>query len=238
MLTVFAMCASWKTPTIPSKMRTLFQGAHAKLRTFSELSAEDVRSVVGIRFRKASDRSGIAKDSAHSRSLRLFGSFRERPANRRRLSFDFGLSHLASHPRRDWLRLSDALDKMDIWGPSMTLAELLEGRFRADIRFRGVAYVKAERVAVTRVTPNELFGVVRDGVEYQTQLSRHDGKLKLFCNCARTAQPESTCKHLWATILAADEGSYVSGEIRADHVPPFVSESRMRTLPDRLRRRR
>jgi superfamily II DNA or RNA helicase len=120
---------------------------------------------------------------------------------------------------------------MDIWGPSMTLAELLEGRFRADIRFRGVAYVKAERVAITRVTPNELFGVVRDGVEYQTQLSRHDGKLKLFCNCARTAQPESTCKHLWATILSADEGSYVSGEIRADHVPPFVSESRMRTLP-------
>jgi superfamily II DNA or RNA helicase len=127
--------------------------------------------------------------------------------------------------------LSDALDKIDTWVLPMTLAELLEGRFRADVRFRGAAYFKAERVAVSRVTPNELFGVVRDGVEYQTQLSRHDGRLKLFCNCARTAQPESTCKHLWATILATDEGAYVSGEIRADHVPPFVSESRHQPFP-------
>lgn len=112
----------------------------------------------------------------------------------------------------------------------MTLTELLEGRFRADVRFRGAAYFKAERVAIARVTPNELFAVVRDGVEYQTQLSRHDGRLRLYCNCAKTAQTDSTCKHLWATVLATDEGSYISGEIKADHVPPFVSESRLRSL--------
>jgi superfamily II DNA or RNA helicase len=123
--------------------------------------------------------------------------------------------------------LSDALDKIDMRGGTMTLAELLEGRFRADIRFRGAAYFKAERVAVSRVTPNELFAIVRDGVEYQTQLSRHDGRLKLFCNCARTGTPDATCKHLWATVLAVDEGSFISGEIKADHVPPFVSESRI-----------
>jgi hypothetical protein len=33
------MCASWKIPTIPSKMRTLFQDAHEKLRTFEKLRA-------------------------------------------------------------------------------------------------------------------------------------------------------------------------------------------------------
>jgi hypothetical protein len=32
MRTGFEKCASWKTPRIPSKMRTLFQGAHQKLR--------------------------------------------------------------------------------------------------------------------------------------------------------------------------------------------------------------
>jgi superfamily II DNA or RNA helicase len=127
--------------------------------------------------------------------------------------------------------LSDALDKCDTEQEgSMTLTELLEGRFRADVRFRGAAYFKAERVAIARVTPNELFAVVRDGVEYQTQLSRHDGRLKLYCNCAKTAQADSTCKHLWATVLAADEGCFVSGEIKADHVPPFVAESRIRSL--------
>jgi hypothetical protein len=34
MRTLFEKCASWKTPRIPSKMRTSFQGAHGKLRTF------------------------------------------------------------------------------------------------------------------------------------------------------------------------------------------------------------
>ncbi len=95
-------------------------------------------------------------------------------------TLDLGLGH----PSRYSLRLSDALDKIGTRGRTMTLAELLEGRFRADIRFRGAAYFKAERVAVSRVTPNELFAIVRDGVEYQTQLSRHEGRLKLFCNCA------------------------------------------------------
>ena len=57
----------------------------------------------------------------------------------------------------------------------MTLSELLESKFRGDIRFRGAAYLQAERVSIARVTPDHVFGVVRDGVEYQTQLSRDDG---------------------------------------------------------------
>jgi len=31
----FRKCASWKTPKIPSKVRTLFQGAHAKVSIFA-----------------------------------------------------------------------------------------------------------------------------------------------------------------------------------------------------------
>ena len=108
----------------------------------------------------------------------------------------------------------------------MTLAELLEVRFRADVRFRGAAYLKAERVAITRVTADELFASVRDGVEYQTQLSRQDGRLKMFCNCAASAQTEPACKHLWGTVLAVDEGNYLSGEIKAGVIPPFFTEPR------------
>jgi hypothetical protein len=36
MRTGFRKCASWKIPTNPSKVRTLFQGAHKKLRIFAE----------------------------------------------------------------------------------------------------------------------------------------------------------------------------------------------------------
>lgn len=45
----------------------------------------------------------------------------------------------------------------------MTLAELLQNRFRADLRHRGAAYVEAERISLVRVTPENVFAVVQDG---------------------------------------------------------------------------
>ena len=109
----------------------------------------------------------------------------------------------------------------------MTLSELLESKFRGDIRFRGAAYIQAERVSVIRVTADNLFAVVRDGVEFQTQLSRDDGAIRMTCNCVGTsANPSGNphCKHLWATVLAADAGSYVSGATKPGYFPPFVVE--------------
>jgi superfamily II DNA or RNA helicase len=105
----------------------------------------------------------------------------------------------------------------------MSLADLLQTSFRADIRFRGDAYLKADRVAITRVTSDELFGVVRDGVEYQTTLTRNDGELKMYCNCEQM-QKTGVCKHLWATILAVDEEGCLSATTRPGHVPPFTTE--------------
>ena len=109
--------------------------------------------------------------------------------------------------------------------PFVTLAKFLESKFRGDIRFRGTTYVKAERVAVTRVTADDIFAVVRDGVEYQTQLSRRDGDLRMHCDCAADVDSEVACKHLWATILCVDEGDYLTASPRPGQIPPFVSDS-------------
>ncbi|MEX1094427.1 MAG: SNF2-related protein [Planctomycetales bacterium] len=106
----------------------------------------------------------------------------------------------------------------------MTLAEVLEDRFRGDIRFRGAAYLQAERVAVTRVTAEDVHAVVRDGVEFQTQLRREDDRLQMFCTCARGGRPESACKHVWATILAVDAGNYLTGTPTGGRIPPFAAE--------------
>lgn len=106
----------------------------------------------------------------------------------------------------------------------MSLAKLMEDRFRGDIRFRGAAYLQADRVAVTRVTPDHLYGSVRDGVEYHTQLSRQNGDLKMFCTCVGEGQTrEPACKHLWATILAVDAGSLITSTPSRGHVPPFAA---------------
>jgi superfamily II DNA or RNA helicase len=106
----------------------------------------------------------------------------------------------------------------------MMLAQVLEGQFRGDIRFRGAAYLKAERVSITRVTPEIVFAVVQDGVDYQTQLSREGNELRMHCTCAQGHRPPGACKHLWATILAVDAGGLVSGAAHAGHIPPFAAE--------------
>ncbi|MDB4743935.1 hypothetical protein OAF98_05565, partial [Planctomicrobium sp.] len=78
----------------------------------------------------------------------------------------------------------------------MSLAQLLESRFRGDVRFRGQAYIQAERVSIARVSPDDLHGIVRDGVEYQTHLSRLEGEMRMFCSCVGDAQAkEPACKH-------------------------------------------
>src|SRR5579872_1145795 len=106
----------------------------------------------------------------------------------------------------------------------MTLAQVFEGQFRGDIRFRGAAYLKAERVSITRVTPEHVFAVVQDGIDYQTQLTREGEELRMHCACASNERPGTVCKHLWATILAVDAGGLISGFVRPGHIPPFAAE--------------
>lgn len=104
----------------------------------------------------------------------------------------------------------------------MTLAELLQNRFRADLRHRGAAYIEAERVTLVRVTPENVFGLVVDGAEYQTQLRFQPDDIGLFCNCDNFAKAK-VCKHLWATVLSADSGGYISPAIRPGRMAPFVA---------------
>ena len=107
----------------------------------------------------------------------------------------------------------------------MTLTELLGSKFRGDLQYRGAAYLEAERVAVTRVTPDHIFAVVRDGVEHQTQLSRHDDGLKMYCSCASGSASEPSCKHLWATILTIDKEGFITGSLKPGYVSPFIVPS-------------
>src|SRR4029077_13413657 len=114
----------------------------------------------------------------------------------------------------------------------MTLAQVLEGQFRGDIRFRGAAYLKAERVSITRVTPDNVFAVVQDGVDYQTQLSREGDELRMHCACSNSDRGTVVCKHLWATILAVDAGGLISGFVRPGHIPPFASDQTSAPVSD------
>ncbi len=105
----------------------------------------------------------------------------------------------------------------------MTLAELLEKQFRPDLRFRGDGYFADERVVIRRVTPDRVYGAVRDGVDYQTQLDRSDGKFAKHCTCEQFAKL-NVCKHVWATIRAVDAAKLLTGAVKPGYVPPFMTE--------------
>ena len=107
----------------------------------------------------------------------------------------------------------------------MSLAQYLENRFRGDIRFRGAAYLKAERSSLTRITADEVLGVVRDGVEFHTQIRRDNGAIRLGCSCWQGKPGEPACKHLWASILGVDAAGLVTGTIKGGQVPPFIAEA-------------
>jgi superfamily II DNA or RNA helicase len=106
----------------------------------------------------------------------------------------------------------------------VSLSRVLESRFRGDIRFRGQAYVSAERVEITHVTPDRLYGVVHDAEEFQTQLSREESSIVPFCTCAKPGQESVNCKHVWATILHAEAQGYVNGGVKPGYFPPFIEK--------------
>ncbi|ADG68129.1 SNF2-related protein [Planctopirus limnophila DSM 3776] len=117
----------------------------------------------------------------------------------------------------------------------MTLSDLLESKFRGDIRFRGAAYIQAERVAINRITEDQIFGAVRDGVEFVTQLMRDEGQLKMSCTCmAGKPNPtgQASCKHVWATILLAEKQGVISSGVKPGFIPAFITEDEPLDLPD------
>ncbi len=103
----------------------------------------------------------------------------------------------------------------------MSLSKVLESRFRGDIRHRGAAFHSTDKVEITHVTEDHIFGVVQDGDEYQTQVVRTDTTLTSFCTCAKPGQTDINCKHVWGTILAADAAGYIDEAVRIGSYPPF-----------------
>jgi superfamily II DNA or RNA helicase len=116
----------------------------------------------------------------------------------------------------------------------MTLAQLLEGRFRGDVRFRGAEYLKTERVTISDVTADRIAGVIRDGAEFETELLRVNDDLRLRCTCPQGSGRHPSCKHLWGMILAVDTGGLVSSGAKPGHIPPFLVEAEPAELDDEI----
>ncbi len=96
----------------------------------------------------------------------------------------------------------------------MSLASELSSDFPRAIRSRGSDYYSRGRVKISKGSAWEVLGTVRGGALYQVLLLREADTILGKCSC-QFYQTEGACKHLWATILEADEKSYLAGDGRS-----------------------
>jgi len=89
----------------------------------------------------------------------------------------------------------------------MKLASVLSGHFDDDVRARGASYYRLGAVRIKRGNATAVAAGVRGSRVYDVDISWDGHSLALFCDCPYY-DDVGACKHIWATILAADAQNY------------------------------
>jgi len=77
------------------------------------------------------------------------------------------------------------------------------------VRSRGLLYYNLGRVRVEHGSASQVKAYVRGSSAYEVSLDWEDGQLAAYCDCSYydSAGP---CKHIWATLMAADAHGFLS----------------------------
>ncbi|HZS03799.1 MAG TPA: SNF2-related protein [Blastocatellia bacterium] len=93
----------------------------------------------------------------------------------------------------------------------MKLSALVASEFAPDVRRRGQDYYRTGQVHITEGSARRVRAIVRGTSRYEITLSREDDLISGDCNCPYTDSYGAPCKHLWATLLAAEDAGYLFG---------------------------
>ena len=123
----------------------------------------------------------------------------------------------------------------------MKLASVLSPHFDSEIRARGASYYRLGAVRLKRGNATGVEASVRGSRVYDVEIAWDGRALALFCDCPYY-EDVGACKHLWATILAADSQNYFTAITRlspkdisfdetpdeddADEEPPYYTPPR------------
>src|ERR1043165_4901249 len=91
----------------------------------------------------------------------------------------------------------------------MSLKSRFAPQFNPKIRDRGFAYFRGGAVEILEHSYSHVLAQVRGTFDYFVELSLTLDSLNVACSCAYFADGED-CKHIWATMLAADSKNYLS----------------------------
>src|SRR2546427_7806296 len=90
----------------------------------------------------------------------------------------------------------------------MNLSTRLAGDFSSTVRNRGKSYFWQGRVRIQTGSSAHVKARVRGSESYEVSLDWKNGVLSAWCDCVYFES--GPCKHLWATILAAESRGYLT----------------------------
>lgn len=112
----------------------------------------------------------------------------------------------------------------------MKLTEHLTHEVTSENRRRGDQYYREQRVHLLQGGPNKVEARVTGTAPYKVSLQRDGASLVAECSCPYFESTD-TCKHIWATILAAGDKGFLFGStgeppyyIETDYDDPLVSD--------------
>jgi superfamily II DNA or RNA helicase len=101
--------------------------------------------------------------------------------------------------------------------PTQVLAPALSRYVDGGVRDRGLSYFRAGTVTLSEGGPTAVAASVRGSERYRVTLDRAGGEILAWCTCPYCEDRFEPCKHIWATLLAADAKGYLQGN---DRKPP------------------
>lgn len=93
-----------------------------------------------------------------------------------------------------------------------SLSQALKSEFETTLRQEGLHYFQRQLVSIKRADQWSLTAVVRGSSKYDVTLKRDaDGVIAATCTCSFIT-PRRPCKHLYATVLAAEDKNFLQGD--------------------------
>ena len=86
----------------------------------------------------------------------------------------------------------------------MTLASMLASQVPETIRYQGQECFRSGAVKLESVNTRSVRAIILKGDDCDVDLDLEGRTLYAFCNCRYAEEHGKVCKHIWATVLAAD----------------------------------
>ncbi len=90
----------------------------------------------------------------------------------------------------------------------MKVSQIITNHFDADVRARGSSYFRSRAVRILQGTDSGVWATVRGSDDYDVAIFLETTNLHISCTCPYFTD-RGGCKHLWATILAAEQRGFL-----------------------------